>query len=162
MDIVLQIFKRSICLSMPFFESLTKKPPVTMNDLFRRVNKYSMLEDDVCAATQQILVTSQPAKNDAVRNPKVASQSRQSSKGQGGQRQSDQPNFIPLNVSYERLFPMIRELFDFRWPEPLKTDLSRKNRNRKFAYHKEHKHTTEKCRSLHYLVEKLVKVGHLK
>ncbi|RVX14229.1 Transposon Ty3-I Gag-Pol polyprotein [Vitis vinifera] len=56
MDAVLQIFKRSICPGTPFFESLAKKPPTTMNDLFRRANKYSMLEDDVRAATQQVLV----------------------------------------------------------------------------------------------------------
>ncbi|RVW22159.1 hypothetical protein CK203_097140 [Vitis vinifera] len=46
MDAVLQIFKQSICPGTPFFESLAKKPPTTMNDLFRRANKYSMLEDD--------------------------------------------------------------------------------------------------------------------
>ena len=71
MDVVLQIFKQSICLSMSFFKSLTKKPPMTMDDLFKQVNKYSMLEDDVHVATQQILVTGQSIKNDAVRNPKT-------------------------------------------------------------------------------------------
>ncbi|RVW74923.1 hypothetical protein CK203_049936 [Vitis vinifera] len=54
MDAVLQIFKRNICPSTPFFESLAKNPPTTMDDLFRRTNKYSMLEDDVRAATQQV------------------------------------------------------------------------------------------------------------
>ncbi|KAJ9702972.1 hypothetical protein PVL29_004643 [Vitis rotundifolia] len=47
MDAVLQIFKRSICPGTPFFESLAKKPPTTIDDLFRRASKYSMLEDDV-------------------------------------------------------------------------------------------------------------------
>lgn len=56
MDVVLQIFKQNICSGTPFFESLTKKPPTTMDDLFRRANKYSMLENDVRATTQQILV----------------------------------------------------------------------------------------------------------
>ena len=56
MDAVLQIFKRSICPGSPFFESLAKKPPMMMDDLFRHASKYSMLEDDVRAATQQILV----------------------------------------------------------------------------------------------------------
>ena len=74
MDVVLQIFKRSICPGTPFFESLAKKPPTTMDDLFRHVNKYSILEDDVRAATQQILVTSQPAKNDAKRSSKPLNQ----------------------------------------------------------------------------------------
>ncbi|RVW23900.1 hypothetical protein CK203_094674 [Vitis vinifera] len=62
MDAVLQIFKRSICPGTPFFESLAKKPPTTMDDLFRRANKYSMLEDDVRAATQQVLVAGRPSK----------------------------------------------------------------------------------------------------
>ncbi|KAL6319953.1 hypothetical protein AAG906_037029 [Vitis piasezkii] len=70
MNVVLQIFKRSICPSTPFFESLAKKPPTTMDDLFRRANKYSMLEVDVCATTQQILVTRQQARNDAERSSK--------------------------------------------------------------------------------------------
>ncbi|RVX03716.1 hypothetical protein CK203_023099 [Vitis vinifera] len=56
------IFKLSICPSTPFFESLAKKPPMTMNDLFRRASKYSMLEDDVRAATQQVLVAGQASK----------------------------------------------------------------------------------------------------
>ena len=51
MDVVLQIFKRNICPSTPFFESFTKKSPATKDDLFKRANKYSMLEDDVHATT---------------------------------------------------------------------------------------------------------------
>ncbi|KAL6333776.1 hypothetical protein AAG906_028962 [Vitis piasezkii] len=62
MDAVLQIFKRSICPGTPFFESLAKKPPTTMDDLFKRANKYSMLEDDVRAATQQVMVAGQAAR----------------------------------------------------------------------------------------------------
>ena len=57
---------------------------------------------------------------------------------------------------------MIQDLSDFKWPEPIKTDPMKQDRNRKCAYHKDHGHTTEQCRSLHYLVEKLIKAGHLK
>ena len=57
---------------------------------------------------------------------------------------------------------MIRELTDFRWPEPLKADPAKRDRNRKCAYHKEHGHTAEQCKSPHYLVERLIRVGHLK
>ena len=48
----LQIFEKSVCPSTLFFESLTKKPPTTMDDFFKRANKYFMLEDDVRATTQ--------------------------------------------------------------------------------------------------------------
>ncbi|RVW74282.1 hypothetical protein CK203_051017 [Vitis vinifera] len=70
MDAVLQIFKRSICPGTPFFESLAKKPPTTMDDLFRRANKYSMLEDDVRAATQQVLVAGRASRDNADRHAK--------------------------------------------------------------------------------------------
>ena len=57
---------------------------------------------------------------------------------------------------------MIQDLFDFRWPEPLRADAAKMDHNKKCAYQKEHGHTTETCRSLHYLVERLIKAGHLK
>ena len=82
--------------------------------------------------------------------------------GQSGQRQPDQSMLTSLSLSYEKLLPMTHELSDFRWPEPLKMDPSKRDHNRKCAYHKEHGHTMEQCMSLHYLVEKLIKAGHLK
>ena len=68
MDDVLQIFKRSICPSTPFFELLAKKPSTTMDDLFQHASKYSMLEDDVWATTQQILVARRTSKSDSERS----------------------------------------------------------------------------------------------
>ncbi|RVW13916.1 hypothetical protein CK203_090005 [Vitis vinifera] len=82
------------------FRIAGQKAPTTMDDLFRRANKYSMLEDDVRAATQ--------------------------------------------------------------WPRPLETDPSMRDRSKKCAFHKDHGHTTETCRFLQYLVERLIKAGHLK
>ena len=86
MDVVLQIFKRSIFLGTPFFEFIAKKLPTTMDDLFKRANKYSMIEDDVRVATQQVLVTNRPARNDSARSSKTTNQQRQIGKGQSGHR----------------------------------------------------------------------------
>ena len=57
---------------------------------------------------------------------------------------------------------MIRDLLDFKWPESIKIDPARWERNKRCSYHKDHNHTTEQCKSPHYLVEKLIKAGHLK
>ena len=57
---------------------------------------------------------------------------------------------------------MIQDMSDFKWPGPLRTDPSKRDHSKKCVYHKEHDHTTETCRSLHYLVERLINVGHLK
>ncbi|RVW22002.1 hypothetical protein CK203_109824 [Vitis vinifera] len=61
----------------------------------------------------------------------------------------------------EKLLPMIQGLSDFRWLDPSKRPIY-KNRSKKCAFHKDHGHTTETCRSLQYLVERLIKAGHLK
>ena len=133
-----------------------------MDDLFRRANKYSMLEDDVRTATQQILVTGQSTKTDAERSFKPLNQQRSSGCRQGEQSHSELPPLTPLTVSYEKLLPMIREFSDFKWPGPIRTDPAKRDHSKKCAYHKEHGHTTEQCRSLRYLVERLIKVRHLK
>ena len=73
MDVILQIFKRSIGLGTPFFEFLVKKALAMINDLFRRADKYSMLEDDV--------LTNRSTKDDEAGNSKPSNQSRQASKG---------------------------------------------------------------------------------
>eukprot|EP00261_Vitis_vinifera_P029334 XP_010663874.1 PREDICTED: uncharacterized protein LOC104882409 [Vitis vinifera] len=57
---------------------------------------------------------------------------------------------------------MIQGLSDFKWPRPIATDPSTRDRNRRCAFHKDHGHTTETCRSFQYLVERLIKAGHLK
>ena len=159
MDAVLQIFKRSICSGTPFFESLAKKPPTTMDHLFRRANKYSMLEDDVRAATQQVLVAGRPFRGDAERNTKPPDRPRPSDRRQEGPSRPDRPPPTPLSISYEKLLLMIQGLSDFRWPRPQGTDPSTRDHIKRCAFHKEHGHKTETCRSLQYLVEKLIKAG---
>nr|CAN68523.1 hypothetical protein VITISV_025156 [Vitis vinifera] len=162
MDVVLQIFKRSICPGTPFFESLSKKPPTTMDDLFRRANKYSMLEDDVRAATQQVLVAGRPSRGNSERNTKPPNRPKQSDRRQEGPSRLEMPPLTPLSISYEKLLPMIQDLSDFKWPKPIGTDPSTRDRSRRCAFHKDHGHTTETYRSFQYLVERLIKAGHLK
>ncbi|WJZ94646.1 hypothetical protein VitviT2T_013486 [Vitis vinifera] len=147
MDAVLQIFKRSICLGTPFFESLAKKPPTTMDDLFRHANKYSMLEDDVRAATQQVLVVGRPSRGDTERNAKPPDRPKPSNRRQEGPSRPERPPLTPLSISYEKLLPIIQGLSDFKWPRPIGTDPSTRDRSRRCAFHKDHGHTTETCRA---------------
>ena len=81
-----------------------------------------MLKDDVRVMTQQVLVTNRPTKHNEARNFKPSSQLRQTSKMWDGQQQQNQARLTPLNISYDKLLPMISDLSEFRWPEPIKTD----------------------------------------
>ena len=50
MDVVLQNIRRSFGPSNPFFQSLSLEPPVTMEELYKQANKYSILEDNIRVA----------------------------------------------------------------------------------------------------------------
>ena len=58
MDAVLQNFMRSFRSSTPFFQSLSLDPLTTMEELYRRANRYSMMEGNIHAAAQTIMITS--------------------------------------------------------------------------------------------------------
>ena len=60
MDAVLQNFRRSFRPSTPFFQSLSLDPLVTMEELYRRADRYSILEDNNRSATHTVMITSQP------------------------------------------------------------------------------------------------------
>ena len=77
-------------------------------------------------------------------------------------KKREPPQFTPLNVSYERLLPVIRDLLEFKWPTPIQRDPSQRNKSLRCDYHKDHGHETDRCQSLKFMVEKFIKAGHLR
>ena len=72
MDTVLQNFKRSFGPSTPFFHSLSLDSPKTMEELYRRAYRYSTLEDNIRAATQTVMITSNSAKSNKWEGKKLS------------------------------------------------------------------------------------------
>ena len=70
--------------------------------------------------------------------------------------------FTTLNITCERLLPLIRDFPDFKWPAPIQTNPSQRNPYIRCDYHRDHEHETNRCRSLKFIVERLIKVGHLR
>ena len=79
MDAVLQNFRRSFGSTTPFFQSLSLNPPITMEQLYRRADKYSILEDNIRATSQTVMIIAQSGKDATKSQPK---QKGSQSKGQ--------------------------------------------------------------------------------
>ena len=60
MNAVLQNFRRSFTPSTPFFHSLSLDPSATMEELYKRADSYSTLEDKIRVATQTVMITTKP------------------------------------------------------------------------------------------------------
>nr|CAN67018.1 hypothetical protein VITISV_026787 [Vitis vinifera] len=72
---------------------------------------------------------------------------------------------VPYRLPKQPIFKLKSRFIvisDFKWLEPIKTDPTRQDWNRRCSYHKDHDHTIEQCKSLHYLVEKLIKAKYLR
>ena len=61
-DTILQNFRRSFEPTTPFFQSLSLDPLATIEELYRRADKYSTLEDNIQAASQTVMIIAQNSK----------------------------------------------------------------------------------------------------
>ena len=108
MDAVLQNFRRSFGPSTPFFRSLSLDLPVIMEELYRWADKYSMLEDNIPAAAQTVMIINQSGKgnNPSGKKPSKSKEGegrdRKWSHYQSQKKNRDLPQFTPLNISYEK------------------------------------------------------------
>ena len=71
MDAVLQNFRRSFGPSTPFFHSLSLDPPAIMEELYRRTDRYSTLEDNIFSTTQTIVIISKLVDSNNLKGKKL-------------------------------------------------------------------------------------------
>ena len=135
-----------------------------MEELYQRADKYSTLEDNIWAASQKVMITAQNSKAATKGQPKHKGSKNKNQKHSQEQTEKmrEPPQFTPLNISYGRLLPLIRDHPDFKWPPPMRANPDQCNRSLRCDYHRDHNHETNYCQSLKFLVEKLIWAGHLK
>ena len=56
--------------------------------------------------------------------------------------------YTPLNMPLEQVLMQIKEDPFLKWPEKMKGDLNKRNKNKYCCFHKDHGHDTDKCSDL--------------
>ena len=134
-----------------------------MEELYRWADKLSTLEDNIRATSQTVMITTQsgtPAAKGSFEQKSIQNKGQKRPEGQSEKRK-EPPQFTPLNIAYDRLLPLIRDLPDFKWPPLMRASPDQRNRSLRCDYHRDHGHETNHCQSLNFLVEKLIQAGHL-
>ena len=110
------------------------------------------------------MITAQNSKLEAKgQSEQKGSQSKnQKSSREQSERKKEPPQFTPLSIYYDRLLLLIQDHFDFKWHTPIQLDPEQHNRSLRCDYHRDHRHETNLCRTLKFLVEKLIRAGHLR
>ena len=164
MDAVLQNFRRSFGPATLFFQSLSLDPSATMEELYRRADKFSTLEDNIWAASQTVMITTQSGKPATKGSSKQKSSQGKGQKCPDGQseKRKNPPQFTSLNIAYDWLLPIIRDLPDFKWPPPMRAGPNQRNRSLRCEYHRDHAQETNHCQSIKFLIEKQIWARHLR
>ena len=70
--------------------------------------------------------------------------------------------YTPLNILLEQVLMQIKDDPSLKWPEKMKGDPNKCNRNKYCCFHKDHGHDTDECFDLKQQIENLIRQGKLR
>ena len=70
--------------------------------------------------------------------------------------------YTPLNVPLEQVLMQIKDDPSLKWPEKMKGDPNKRNRNKYCRFHRDHGHDTDECFDLKQQIENLIRQGKLR
>ena len=70
--------------------------------------------------------------------------------------------YTPLNMPLEQVLMQIKDDPSLKWPEKMKGDPNKRNRNKYCRFHKDHGHDTDECFDLKQQIENLIRQGKLR
>ena len=70
--------------------------------------------------------------------------------------------YTPLNAPLEQVLMQIKDDPSLKWPEKMKGDPNKRNRNKYCRFHKDHGYDTDECFDLKQQIENLIRQGKLR
>ena len=70
-------------------------------------------------------------------------------------------NFTPLIMPIEQVLMQIRDNPSLQWPKPINSPAERRDMNKYYRFHQDHRYCTNKCKHLKDQVETLIRQGKL-
>ena len=128
-----------------FLFSLYKNDPKTMSEVLYRATKYINVEDALLAKEEK------PRKRERLEDTRQ--DQRQKKLRTGDKRDERRPkppggrftNFTPLNVPLDQVLMQIKDEGTLTFPEKLKSDPTKRSRNKYCCFHRDHGHDTADC-----------------
>ena len=70
--------------------------------------------------------------------------------------------YTPLNVPLKQVLMQIKDDPSLKWPEKMKGDPNKRNRNKYCRFHRDHGHDIDECFDLKQQIENLIRQGKLR
>nr|XP_023892528.1 uncharacterized protein LOC112004509 [Quercus suber] len=150
--------------SRDFVVSVAKNPTKTMAEALLKAQKY-MNAEDALAAIDGAEKTKEKKKD---KEDDQGGQKRDQAdrRNDDGNRRRDDKNprqtkFTSLVMPVDQILTEIKDEQCLKWPRPLQSPPSVRDKRKYYRFHKDHGHYTEDCRDLKEQIEELIKKGKL-
>ena len=70
--------------------------------------------------------------------------------------------YMPLNMPLNQVLMQMKDDPSLKWPEKMKGDPNKRNRNKYCRFHRDHGHDTDECFDLKQQIENLIRQGKLR
>ncbi|XP_059638683.1 uncharacterized protein LOC132280953 [Cornus florida] len=152
-----------------FLFSLSKEPPTSMAELLVRARKHMNTEDVMSARKRKEgedkkadKKRPQPGAKDEKETKFKKSSINQSERASHYKSSDKYTNYTPLTMSIDQVLMQIQDDPSLKCPSKLKSEPSRRPRDKYCRFHRDHGHITEDCIDLKDQIENLIRRGHLR
>ena len=150
-----------------FIHKLYDEDPQTMAELIHSAQSFINVEDAIIAKKRKRVEWREaelPCHSELGPRPKKARMGEKKDRDnrKAGLSLGRSLHYTPLNVSLDQVFMQIKDDPSLKWPEKMKGDLNKCNRNKYCHFHRVHGHDTDECYDLKQQIENLIRQGKLR
>ena len=144
-----------------FLFSLYKNDPKTMSKVLYKATKYMNAEDALLAREEK------PRKRERMEDPRQDQGRKKSRMGDRRDERRPKPSrgrftsFTPLNAPLDQVLMQIKDEGTLTFLGKLKSDPSKRSRNKYCRFHRDHGYDTTDCYDLKQQIEALIREGRL-
>ena len=136
--------------SRDFVVSLAKNPPKSMAEALLKAQKYMNAEDALAAIDDTGKTKEKEKKKERDDDRRGQKRDRTDRRNDDRNRRRDDKNprqtkFTPLTMPVDQILAEIRDEQSLRWPRPLQSPPSVRDKRKYCRFHKDHGHYTEDC-----------------
>ncbi|XP_065623652.1 uncharacterized protein LOC136064999 [Quercus suber] len=151
-----------------FIHKLYEKEPQSMAELVHSAQNFMNAKDDIIVKKRkrvERMEANPPRHPDQGPRPKKGrtedKKDRDKDNRKAGPPARNQ-NYTPLNAPLDQVLMQIKDDPSLKWPEKMKGDPNKRNKNKYCRFHRDHGHDTDECYDLKQQIENLIRQGKLR
>ena len=150
-----------------FIHKLYKQEPQTMAELVYSAQSFMNAEDAIIAKKRkrvERMEANLPRHPDQGSRPKKAKTGERKDRDnrKAGPSLGRSQHYTPLNAPLDQVLMQIKDDPSLKWPEKMKGDPNKRNKNKYCRFHRDHRHDTDECYDLKQQIENLIRQGKLR